>query len=95
MKFEFIDELPPRETRPNNLRRDSGAVMDEFAAALRQRPGVWAKWPTQISAGVAGCYTANIRQGRMRAFGDGFDAVSRNGVLYVQYIGTEVSNGRA
>lgn len=87
-EFEFVDALPAKE-----IRRTNGFLMDEFAVALRQRPGAWAKWPEDLGTSQAGTYTTNIRNGHLKAFrGGGFEALSRNGVLYVRYIG-EVPDG--
>ncbi|MFG1794241.1 hypothetical protein [Nocardia sp. NPDC049149] len=90
MRVEFVDQLPPK--RPG---RGSDAFMEEFAAALRRRPGVWAKWPTPIQASTAGGYTTKILKGVFPAFPSGFDATSRNGQLYVRYVGRRVADGRA
>ncbi|WP_280474805.1 hypothetical protein [Nocardia asiatica] len=79
--FEFVDELPPR------LYRNRDDVMDQFAAALRERVGVWAKWPQEAFA-LNASYSTSIRKGLLKPFrGGGFEAVIRNGVLYARYTG--------
>ncbi|WP_306365498.1 hypothetical protein [Nocardia sp. CC227C] len=76
MAIRFVTELPV-----------SSPIAD-FAAALRERPGVWAQWPTPISALSAKTYTSKIHRGVIPAFRRGeFQARSAAGVLYVRYIG--------
>lgn len=90
-EFEFVDELPPKE-----VRRSDGFLMDKFAAAVRARPGVWAKWPLDLGPSSPGMYVTGINTGRLKAFRNGgFDAQSRNGVLYVRYIGEAVRDGQS
>lgn len=76
--FEFIDELPPKVSRvtPEGL-------LDQFVVALRAQPGRWAKWPLD-----ARNHGSDIKRGQMKLFRGGeFDAICRNGVLYVRYLG--------
>lgn len=82
-EFEFVGELPFKAYQ----HRVPGSLMREFAQALRSRPGMWAKWPTSLHASTCGGYTTKIRNGAFLAFREGFDATSRNGVLYVRYVG--------
>lgn len=88
-EFEFVDDLPPKKTRPAMSRRVTGDAMDRFAATLQCSPGRWAKWPWPLAPDQTGSYTARIRRGTLRAFPHGFDALSRNGVVYVRYVGDE------
>lgn len=91
-EFEFVDELPPKLIR--NTPRDhltALVLLEDFAAALKARPGVWAVWPLpdQIRP------TTDIKHGRPKAFRGGrFDAERRNGVLYVRYQGRGAGDGQ-
>jgi hypothetical protein len=78
-EFEFVDELPPV---PFTRR----AVLDEFAAALRDRPGVWAKWPTSLTPASARTTNAAIRRGKYKHLpAHEFEATVRAGVLYARF----------
>lgn len=70
----------------------------EFADQLKSRPGCWAIYPAFYSAfhlGQGGSSVAvralasRISHGKQSAFGGGFEAVSRNGVVYVRFVGGE------
>lgn len=82
-EYEFVETLPPLAAH-----RNANPAIGEFAAALRTRPGVWARWPYPIQPPTVGSYTTKINTGQMPAFRDRqFQAVSRAGVLYVRYVG--------
>lgn len=79
-EFEFVDHLPPQ----NPPRGADATLRDQFVAALKARPGVWAKWPSVESTSFA----SNIRRGMIRHFRGGeFEAETRNGSVYVRYVG--------
>jgi hypothetical protein len=84
-KFKFT-ELP-RATRHT----DGGhPLVREFAAALQQKPGVWAVYPLPLSVNSARAYANSIKKGLATspvALREGFGAATRAGVLYVRYIG--------
>lgn len=73
-----------------------------FAEKLKERPGRWAMYPTHAAAafhlGEGGSTAAvralasRINRGKQSAFGSGFEAVSRNGVVYVRYVGVADRN---
>lgn len=80
-QFEFIAELPPRKRR-----EDSGALMAVFAAACKERPRMWGRWPLVVPT----AYVTLIRQGKLSPFqACDFEAVHRNGDLYVRYISSD------
>lgn len=82
-EFEFVAQLPPKA-----VRRFPDGLLDRFAAALRERPGQWAKWP--VAGPCHGGYSSDIKRGWLKPFRRSeFDAITRNGVLYVRYIGDE------
>lgn len=85
ISVEFVDNLPPEK------RQESGrAEYRLFAAALRERPGVWAKWPLPIKDTTARGYASQIRSGMIAAFRGGqYDAVYREGTLFVRYLGEQ------
>lgn len=77
--FEFIDGPPPTRKQP--------PVLHEFARALRARPMQWAIWPKKVTVSTASTYASSIRLGFHNNFGRGFEAVARQDVLYVRYVG--------
>lgn len=92
-EFEFVDELPPKVRRTRGQQSDRDLIA-EFAAALRARPGVWAKWPADISVASSPTYRKRIQEGVFPAFRNGvFAAAERNGLLYVRYVGGEDTDG--
>ena len=86
MNIEWADPPAPRASE----------LYTEFAAALKDNPGRWAKWPrTYTNPTSAGAIRKNIVDGDVRApvpFRQGrWDAVVRQGILYVRYLGeTEI-----
>lgn len=86
-RFEWFAELPPRRhvTPPQYADRE---LIRQFAAALKARPRVWAKWPSEIAISTARAYQVSIEKATMPAFrAGGFAAATRNAVLYVRYVG--------
>lgn len=82
---EFVEKLPPVAAH-----RNSNPAIPKFAAALRTRPDVWARWPYSIRPGTVGSYTTKINTGQMPAFRDWrFQARAHAGVLYVRYLGED------
>ncbi|MBF6358135.1 hypothetical protein IU449_26930 [Nocardia higoensis] len=78
-----MTELPPEKPQESGR-----AEYRAFAAALRERPGEWAKWPVPIKDTTARGYASQIRGGMIAAFRGGqFDAVFRDGQLFVCYTG--------
>lgn len=85
MKIEWAEPPAPRATEWQR----------EFAAALRKHPGKWAKWPREYTnpSSVSAIRHNLTGQGGVRrtpvAFREGvWEAVVRQGVLYVRYTGT-------
>ena len=60
----------------------------EFADALRGRPDQWAILPTNGSYEAVRALTSRISHGRQSSFGEGFEAISRNRVIYVRFVGS-------
>lgn len=78
-EIEFVAEPPPR------VKRNPVTPLEEFAAVLRNRPNEWGIWPKEFPAPSG--YATGIRRGTALGFREGvFDAVMRNGVLYVCYL---------
>lgn len=74
---------------PEGRRREDFTL---FATELRNHPGRWAKWPKEYRNSTSiGAIRKNIADGTERApvgFREGvWDAVVRNSVLYVRYLG--------
>jgi hypothetical protein len=61
----------------------------EFAEKLKSRPEQWAVFPTSGSGVAVRALTSRIGRGKQSAFGAGFEAISRNGVVYVRFIGEQ------
>lgn len=78
MEVEFVDELPEAS-------RHYG-VIKQFAEKLKENPGRWAKYPTEVKHPYQ--LTWNINHDGMcsRALhGPEFQAMSRGGRVYVMY----------
>lgn len=84
-KFKFISTLPTTtRTRP------ASDLLTEFASALRARQGQWAVWPRKISRATAYTIASKVNKGSYSALpAPGYEAVTRNGVTYVRYIGAK------
>lgn len=80
--YDFMPELPPtgktRGPSPKHL---------AFAKALKENPGMWAAYPQQVKNTSARSYAAKINGGRWPMFTPGYEAASRQGKLYVRYVG--------
>lgn len=84
-RVEFVKELPPT-TRVGAWDAQRRQQLVDFAAALKKRPGVWAKYPIPGTATSSRARASRINHGKVAAFAVGFRAVSRSGVTYVQYV---------
>jgi hypothetical protein len=80
-EIEWAD--PPSRGGKLMTRREQS----EFARQLKSRPGDWAIYPSHGSGVAIRALASRISHGRQSAFGDGFEAVSRNGVLYARFVG--------
>lgn len=83
-KFNFVDatEIVSRRRRH--------PVLDEFAEALRSRPGDWAEWPLPVTSAYASTVAhriSNNHKNGPKLFRDGFEGASKSGKLYVRYVG--------
>lgn len=59
----------------------------EFAERLKEKPGQWAVFPTNAGSGLAArALASRIGRGKQSTFGDGFEAISRRGIVYVRFI---------
>ena len=79
-----IEWADPPASRGGQLTRRE---LREFADALRGRPDQWAILPTNGSYEAVSALTSRISRGRQSAFGEGFEAISRRGVVYVRFVG--------
>ncbi|MFD7843979.1 hypothetical protein ACFV4K_13735 [Nocardia sp. NPDC059764] len=73
----FDIQLPAPQTRARER------ANRQFAAELRRRPGRWAvyPWPTRHPHSTK----HRLRNGMSAAFGPGFEAEVREGVVYIRY----------
>ena len=75
---QFVDELPVQQPR-----RKYRGKYAEFADALRENPGRWAKYPSQTKTTVY-----QLRKSRLGSFpGDEFEFENRNGEIFLRYVG--------
>jgi hypothetical protein len=83
-KFNFVD---PDIMQP---RGSKNSLLQEFAEALKARPGEPAEWPMPINPQTARSVSSRISMHDSTApklFREGYQAVIRDGVMYVRYIG--------
>lgn len=80
--IEFMDELPPQVGPWDGLHRRR---VQQFADELRRNPGRWAVYPWTPNMEAARAMASRISRGKMAAFAENFQAVSRGGVVYVRY----------
>lgn len=85
-EIEFVDALPADATTGNN--RLHRKVVATFVAALRDRPGEWAKYPYPSTDLSARAIASRISRGKIVAFGEGFEATASKGTVYVRFTGT-------
>lgn len=73
---------------PQSLR---GFSISPWAAALKERPGEWAKIQTYSNAGTASKAANNIRKGIVSAYrpAGSFEATIRGCDLWARYVGDE------
>ena len=83
-QYEFITELPP----PTPTERQQGKYVSFFKAA-RENAGQWGKFPNQGKNGSGRSGVASqIRAGSYAGCKQGeFQTATRQGVLYVRYVG--------
>lgn len=79
--IEWADPPPPKGG--SLLRKEQRA----FAEELKARPGQWAIYPSTRSSVAVRALASRISNGRLTAFGKGFEAVTRHGVIYVRFVG--------
>jgi hypothetical protein len=77
----------PPEVERKKPRADP--VLGNFAAQLRENPGRWAIYPKPTQA--PGTTAWHINHGRLKVFGQGFEATRRADTLYVRYVGEVAS----
>jgi len=82
--LELLDELPPSPATWTSLTRRQA---ERIATTLRENPGRWIRYPREMSNPAARQLAARINRGRIGAFKEGFEAVSRKGSTYVRYVG--------
>ena len=79
MHIKFVDDI--------DVPRRKGKY-EAFFNALRDNPGRWAEFPAQGTSGTRGGTAHHIKKGTYSGIERGeFDALSRNGVLYVRFVG--------
>lgn len=83
MNIEWAD--PPAAQGSPLTRREQC----EFAEQLRDRPGNWAVLPTNGSSVAVRALASRINRQKQSAFGEGFEAVTRSGTVYVRFIGEQ------
>lgn len=83
--IEWMDEPPPTERWDSAHRRR----VQQFAEQLRQNPGKWTIYPWTSSESSARAMASRISRGKVQAFAEGFQAVSRRGATYVRYEGVD------
>jgi hypothetical protein len=81
---EFVAELPPSGGNWDATRQKQ---VEQFAADLKAHPGLWAVHPLPHTYQAARASASRISHGRTKAFARGYEAVTRNKVLYVRYAG--------
>lgn len=93
MTIEFVETLPPRAAGGEQYIPDP--VLADFAQALRDNPGRWAKYPAaDLNATQASSMGTRIsmqrRPGTPRVFmpdrAGTFEGTVRSGQLYVRYV---------
>lgn len=77
----FVDALPEHSTPPRTRARHT--ENRAFADDLRANPGRYAKYPHPVSH--LNGLRHRINHGKDAAFGTGFTAQVRDGVVYVAY----------
>ncbi|MET3956820.1 hypothetical protein ABIE52_003686 [Rhodococcus sp. OAS809] len=88
-KFTLAD--PPPFNNGGGNTRDEYAKFAEF---LRSNPSRWALWPGNVSTSrKSNEVVASIRRGYFVAFREGFEAVSRDGRVYVRFTGETATVG--
>lgn len=84
-KFRLLDDLP----LASYTGREPDPLLIEFAGTLRANPGMWSEYPKCLSENARYQAGTQIRNGNgpVAFRGAKFEAVVRNKVLYVRYIG--------
>lgn len=86
VRYEFIDELP--EVDEKAATRPGRHEYVKFFRAVRANPGRWAMFPEQKSSDNRRRIARNIIFGNYAGACDGeFEAVNRNAILYVRFVG--------
>lgn len=84
MTTEFVDQ-PPTSMQSRMHR----ARLKAFVEEVRKHPGKWAVYPYPSTNGSARAIASRISRGKLVVFGEGFEATSNHGTVYVRYIGDE------
>jgi hypothetical protein len=80
---EFVNKLPP--SKQGSYER--AGTLRAFAAALRKKPGRWAKYPTPLATNTLYATASRIRKGYVNSFAGGvFEAAVRDETLYVRAV---------
>lgn len=82
-EIQFVDEVPGDPAPNSRLHRQR---LREFADAVRKKPGQWAVFPYPATDIAGRAAASRISRGKVNSFGDGFEAVSRRGTVYVRYV---------
>jgi len=77
-------EDPPAESRATKT-----ATWESTARILRGNPGRWAIVHRTTKADAAREFASRIRQGKVKSFGFGFQAVAADTVVHARYVGDE------
>lgn len=81
VEFEFFHKLPEPPKPPT--------LLELFAESLHDRPRVWGKWPNPLAPASVKSIPSAVNRGIYPMFPRGeFEAVRRDGVVYVRYVGS-------
>ena len=83
MNYDMQWADPPAAKGGSLLRKEQREVAEE----LKTRPEQWAIYPSTGSSLAVRALASRISNGRMSAFREGFEAVTRHGVIYVRFVG--------
>jgi len=93
MKFLTDDQLPPPPPTKERAESITQRRWREFAEELQANPGLWTKWPTRkrklkLSTATQTAWSINKKHESAPApfREDGFEAIVRNGAIYVRAV---------
>lgn len=84
-EFEFVDDI----SEHTHFGASPNPLFVRFAAALKDNPKRWAKYPVDIRTKANTASLINRGKGPVAFRGGGFEARAVDGNLYVRYVGGE------